>query len=245
MNDFLTAKEVIDLLKIDRTTLYRMIKEERIKGIKIGSQWRFLKKEIDSIVNPETAGSIIEGSAEVLPIHCIGPIQDVFSDMAQVAAVTTDHKGVPISEFSNPCRFCNLILSSKEGKKRCHQSWLNIEIDEKKGEQFVKCHAGLFYTKADISIDNNKVAMLVTGQFYIDKTNRDDEEIRISKLAGELGIGKEKLLDAAGEITVIDDRMKQFVGKWLKKVVRSFEIIGLERKELMNKLRNIAEISNF
>ena len=51
MADFLTAKQVIELLKIDRTTLYRMLKEERIKGLKIGSQWRFSKQDIDVLLS--------------------------------------------------------------------------------------------------------------------------------------------------------------------------------------------------
>ncbi|MGB9754636.1 helix-turn-helix domain-containing protein [Roseiflexus castenholzii] len=41
MNDLLTTREVQDLLKLDRTTVYRMLKEGRLTGVKVGQQWRF------------------------------------------------------------------------------------------------------------------------------------------------------------------------------------------------------------
>src|SRR5664279_3305453 len=111
MSDYLTAKQVIELLRIDRTTLYRMIKENRIKGVKVGSQWRFFSGDVDAIMNGKSNDSspAIDPPKEVLPVNCIQPIQEVFSDIIGVAALTTDSDGVPITEISNSCNFCNTV----------------------------------------------------------------------------------------------------------------------------------------
>src|SRR4051794_39030975 len=49
MSELLTVKEVQDLLKIDRITVYRMLRNGRLTGVKIGHQWRFSRSEIDSL----------------------------------------------------------------------------------------------------------------------------------------------------------------------------------------------------
>ena len=38
MPNLLTAKEVQELLSVDRTTIYRMLKDGRLKGVKVGNQ---------------------------------------------------------------------------------------------------------------------------------------------------------------------------------------------------------------
>lgn len=49
--DFLNVSEVADLLSVSNQTIYNMIKDKRLKPVKIGKEWRFMKKDIDSIIN--------------------------------------------------------------------------------------------------------------------------------------------------------------------------------------------------
>ncbi len=242
MNNLLTAKQVIDLLRIDRTTLYRMLRDGRIKGVKVGSQWRFPKNDIDCLLIPQdgTSGS---GSHDILPLHCLQPIQEVFSDMIQVSAVTTDMDGVPISKFSNPCSFCELIQSTKKGRLACMHSWKTIQFEQGAEGKFAVCHAGLNYTGANIVMDNKKVAKIIAGQFYEAKQDPEKEKMRIRKLAKNFGIEESKLLKASKNITIIDARIAAFLGKWLQKVAVSFATLGNERRAFMRRLKNIEELS--
>ena len=45
MAELLTTKQLEDLLKIDRITVYRMLNDGRLKCVKIGNQWRFPRNE--------------------------------------------------------------------------------------------------------------------------------------------------------------------------------------------------------
>lgn len=244
MDDFLTAKQVIEILSIDRTTLYRMLRENRITGVKVGSQWRFRRPDIECLLQPaEGEPSQVLVSRDILPLHCLQPIQEVFSDMIQVSAVTTDADGEPISQFSNPCRFCELILASKKGKAGCLRSWKDIQFSNDDKTAFATCHAGLNYAGANIMMDGNKVAKLIAGQFYVSRPDEKEEKKRVRKLAAEFGIDEKELLKAATEVTIMDKRITSFLGKWLLKVANSFATLGYERRELMNRLKNIAEMS--
>ncbi len=245
MSDFLTAKQVINLLKIDRTTLYRMLKEERINGVKIGSHWRFSRSEIDRLIKPdqEDAKQKIEVSADALPMHCIKPIQDVFSDIAQVAVVTTDVEGVPLSGLSNSCGFCEMILATEKGKQACIDSWKSTDVKRNSTSRFHVCHAGLHYAGTSVSVEGKKIAMLIAGQFHADEASRLGETA-VKRIAQEFDLEFETLWKESRRITVLDERTKQSIGKWTASVARSFETIARERNELVGRLKNIAEISN-
>ena len=246
MTDFLTAKQVIELLNVDRTTLYRMIKENRIKGVKVGSHWRFLSSDVNAIMNgklPDLLPSL-ELPKEILPVHCIQPIQEVFSDIIGVAALTTDSEGMPITEISNSCGFCNMIMSTESGKAACRNSWKNLKFSNDGKPVFNTCHAGLKYSGAYIKVENNEVAKLITGQYFISKPKADFNK-NIKSLAQNFGLDNKKLLTAANEVIIIEERTKNVMSKWLLKIAGSFERMAVERKELLNKLKNIAEISNF
>ena len=49
MDNLLTTRQVQDRLKVDRITIYRMLQDGRLRGVKIGQQWRFPEKEIERL----------------------------------------------------------------------------------------------------------------------------------------------------------------------------------------------------
>ena len=50
-NQYLTVKEVTELLKVSRLTIYRWVKSKKLPAIKIGKEFRFAKGEINSFLN--------------------------------------------------------------------------------------------------------------------------------------------------------------------------------------------------
>jgi len=48
--EFLTTKEIAELLRISVHTIRVMLNEKTIQGYKVGGQWRFDKKEILELV---------------------------------------------------------------------------------------------------------------------------------------------------------------------------------------------------
>ncbi len=53
--DYLNVEETADLLRVSTQTIYNMIKSGRLKGVKFGREWRFLKKSIESLQYNEDA----------------------------------------------------------------------------------------------------------------------------------------------------------------------------------------------
>ena len=245
MDDFLTAREVQDVLKVDRTTIYRMLKDGRLAGVKVGQQWRFSKGEVEALLSgkEQDDDSLPTSLTTVLPLHCIQAMQNVFAEVAQVGSVTTAPDGEPLTKISNSCRFCNLILASQSGRRACMASWQKLAEQPERHPQFVTCHAGLQYACARIEVGKAANPMLIAGQFYLAPPDPDEQAARIRQLAALHGLNQQALANAAAELLVLDERKQAQIGKWLETVARTFEQIARERGELMGRLRRIAALS--
>lgn len=148
MDDLLTTKQLQDLLRVDRITIYRMLNDGRLSGFKLGGQWRFPRREIAVWLQEQQSGVgwasgpclPVDGPlpfSQVLPLGCIRAIQVVCAEAMGIALVTTDMNGAPLSGVSNACDFCTLILATERGQIRCSESWR-----QQPDGQVRSCHAG-------------------------------------------------------------------------------------------------------
>jgi excisionase family DNA binding protein len=243
----LTAKQVRELLKVDRTTIYRMLKDGRLSGVKVGSHWRFYSKDVEDLFNGSRriVDNNLPISSDILPLRCMQSVQDVFSEIAEIGAVTTNTDGQPLTRISNSCDFCKLILGSESGRSNCINSWRKLSERQDTPPEFITCHAGLQYARARIVVNETLIAMLVVGQFYITVPDSDEERGRIHKMAGLYSIGKDLLTQAARQIPILDKRKVSQLTNWVGAVAHTFEQISTERADLMSRLRQIAEMSVF
>ena len=52
--DLLNVSETADLLRISNQSVYNMIKDGRLKAVKMGREWRFMRKDLESIFNSDS-----------------------------------------------------------------------------------------------------------------------------------------------------------------------------------------------
>ena len=52
----LTVNELSQYLKLDRMTIYKMLKEGKIPAARIGHQWRFFREDIDAWIRSKSVG---------------------------------------------------------------------------------------------------------------------------------------------------------------------------------------------
>lgn len=75
--DLLNIKEVADLLRVSNQTVYNMIKDGRLKPIKMGREWRFIRKDINSIIYDKPyqiaarglTGDVVKEDKDVIDKH--------------------------------------------------------------------------------------------------------------------------------------------------------------------------------
>jgi excisionase family DNA binding protein len=250
MEELLTTKQVLDILQVDRTTVYRMLKDGRLSGVKVGQQWRFPRSEVDDLLSgsPSTPVEPARPSRptitrDALPISCLQSVQDVSAETMEVGAITTDLDGQPLTEISNSCQFCNLILNTKTGYQACVNSWRKLARQYDSAPHFVTCHAGLQYARASIELHDTPYAMLITGQFYIMAPDPDEVKQRVSRLAQLHGLDEAELARAAAGLSILSPKKQGKITPWLEKLAGTFSLLGRERADMLDRLRRIASMS--
>jgi excisionase family DNA binding protein len=246
VDDLLTTKQLQDLLQVDRITIYRMLNDGRLHGFKVGGQWRFSQREIeiwlqeqqsklDPSVSP-TPSSHMQPSPQTLPLSCVEAIQGVCAEALEIAAVTTDLEGSPLTDISNSCAFCDLILSTEHGRRRCAQAWGRLG-----NGQAHTCHAGLLCITAPIEVGGQSVAITAGCQFAAARSGRWQEAM--ADVAAELALRVEDLKKAADSVRILPEEELTRISRLLRRVAGTFSEIGQERLSLLSRLQHIAEVS--
>lgn len=244
-DELLTARELQELLRVDRTTIYSMLKEGRLPGFKVGGQWRFSRQEIRIWLEKQRAEAEqipVHPSPDVLPLDCVQSIQAIFSEAMDVSSIATRLDGQPLTQTSNACAFCNLMMSTPEGFQRCVGSWHALAGQKEQKPRLCKCHAGLLYARGQIKVEDEFVAMVFAGQMVVDGI-LETISSRADELATVCRVDPAQLHDALPSVhSLTTERSEQLI-RLLGRLAETLSVIGRERLALLRKLRHIAEVT--
>lgn len=254
-NDLLTTKQLMELLQLDRTTIYRMLNDGYLPGVRMGGRWRFSRQAIDTWLAGQNhsesihATNTVEQTAvalradRVLPLDCLQPIQEVFALTSEMGAVMTDIDGNRLTPFSNPCAFCALILSTADGRANCQATWKRLAEHNGNPPRFEQCHAGLSCARGYIVVGNTPIAMLVVGQFVVNQPAEVRTHTHIAQIAQSCGVSEKKLGEAVRTLHVLPPaRAEQLLGL-AQKVADTCSHIAQERIDLLSRLKQVVEIA--
>ncbi len=245
MDDLLTTKQVLELLKVDRITIYRMLQDGRLKGVKIGQQWRFPSREVERLLGrEEPAVQSVEQSADpTFPVHCVQTIQDLFSDVSQIAALVLNMRGELLTQISHPNAFYQLLVSSPTGQEAYQTTWHKFIQQSGSGIKKFIDFAGMGYVGAPVYDRGEQVGLFLSGQFYWQLPDAREEEERMRRLAVELGISLEALQRAARTIAVISPDQHTRLENWPGTAARAIQSILRERISYIERLQQIANLT--
>jgi excisionase family DNA binding protein len=246
MTDYYTTKQVQDLLKVDRITIYRMLQDGRLRGVKIGQQWRFAQREVERLLSgaPVADEALAPSGADSgFPTHCVQTIQDLFSDVSQIGALVVDKTGRPITQVSGACAFCQQWLQNPAGQAACQQTWREVAQQGAGGRRFFTCHAGLQYIAAAIGDPAEPAGYFLAGQFHWQTPEPREQAERLRRAAGQVELTPAAFQQAAENIPVIAPDQHAQVEAWPQSAARAIESILRERIGLIQRLQQIANLT--
>lgn len=244
MENFLTTKQVQDLFKIDRITVYRMLQDGRLKGVKIGNQWRFPQREVERLLSGATVEiEDVEEKETVFPIHCLQTIQNLFTSVSQCSALIIDHEGELVTQISQPGPLCKQLLSKAKGKEFCETSWRQIAKRASGRSEVFTCHAGLKYYGSVIMTQNKKQGVFLTGEFYSEDSDPELLTDSLKKIARQCGIDEHEIMAAAHQVKKLSKEEQQHFASQPEAAATAVESILSERTAFMERLQQIANLT--
>lgn len=250
MSEFLTTRQLQDILHVDRTTIYRMADDGRIPAIKVGSQWRFPRHSIEgwlktqSPVGATVQDAPIQGNADLrnlLPIECVQRIQDTFADILGVMLIVTDLDGRAVTAPSHACRLFALAERSPMAQQQCRQEWAALARQPDLQPTFSHSHLGLLHTRGLVRVGSELQAMLVVSG--IAPAKWPPAETEIARLSEYLDAPETEVRQAVANAFVLNDAQKQQVLAYVQRIADIVAHIMNERNILFSKLRSIAELT--
>jgi len=113
-DDVLTLAEIASFLKVSKKTIFRMNKDGRLKGFKVGSQWRFVRPVVDdwiadgiNTIPQKNLVNIIKTAEQIIPLS------DLIPEKLIILNLQTGSKKNILSQLVAPLYKENLIDDPK------------------------------------------------------------------------------------------------------------------------------------
>ena len=264
MSDMLTAKEMQDLLQVDRSTIYRMAEAGRLPAIKVGKQWRFPGDQVETWLKSQAAApasfwepTVTNGGGDLalliqdglpardfaatLPLDCVQLIQDAFAETLGVTLITADLEGRPITQASNPFPLYSLLTESGGGHAICQERWKELGQMPALEPRFMPALAGLLCARALVRVGNELQAMVIA--FGVAPQNWPPPPDVAAGLAASLAVPPDDLCAALDSVFTLTPAEQKKVLVTIQRIADILAHIGNERQVLLGRLANIARLS--
>ncbi len=177
---------------------------------------------------------------DVIDIKVLQTFQDNFATGMNIASVTVDKDGTPVTTPSSYTSFCiDFTHSTKTGDDRCALS------HKKGGEEAARtrrpyiytCHAGLIDFAAPILIGDYQIGTILGGQVLTSAP----EEAKYRKTANEIGVNEEGYVDAVKNVYMTNEKNVTAAAEVLYIVANAFSNSGYEQLKLSNMSQTLSE----
>ena len=254
MTDLLTTKQVQELLRVDRTTIYRMVEGGQLPAMRVGKQWRFAQSDVErwlrngrhatlpaGAVETEPRASATAAAypaaptlAEILPPNCAQGVQDAFADMLGVTIVTTDMQGQPVTQISNPCGFFGALLAGNpDGWQHCVRTWQQLAGHVALEPKFTLNEMGLMCARGLIRVGAQLEGMVVIGG--IAPENWPPSAEQIAALAGLFGAEPDAVTASCDAVFRLDRASQERALRYVQRMADVLSQMIQDRLEYVQK----------
>jgi ligand-binding sensor protein len=177
---------------------------------------------------------------DVLDIDLLQKFQDNFAESMDLASVTVDINGEPVTKPSSYTSFCmNYTHSTKTGDDRCAQSHkIGGEKAAQSGRPYIyKCHAGLIDFAAPIMVDGVQIGTILGGQVLTSRPEADG----FRKTAREIGVDEDKYVEAVNKVNISTEKNIKAAAEVLFIVANALSQIGFQKHTLKKMSSDLVE----
>lgn len=248
----LTTKQVQELFRVDRSTIYRMAEDGRLPAVKVGRQWRFPSDRVESLLGesaestsaPTNGGAAKDQSAAldtVLPPDTAQAVADLAADLFGVMAVVTDMTGRALTTVSNPCGYFTSVFNAVYTPDRCSEGWRRLGEAIDLEPHFLPSHLGFLCARSFIRIGTNLAGMVIVGG--VAPTNWPPSEAEVAAFAAETGTPIETIDEHINEVYWIDEAHQDWIVRNLSRVSDLISLLADGHGRLVQKLDSIAALA--
>ena len=201
MTTYLTAKDLQDLIRVDKSTIYRMAEDGRLPAVKVGRQWRFPEREVMGWLGADTDSApmhVEHNLRELVSAELAASVADLTAAALGVTVVITDMDGRPLAPVANPCGLFDAVASDPAVLPRCIATWRKYGSVPDLVPRFGPSEFGFLCARAFVRRDTRLLGMVIAGGVAPDEWPPAAEEV--ARIATTLGVTESIIADHVGEV---------------------------------------------
>lgn len=246
------------LLRVDRTTIYRMVDGGQLPALRVGKQWRFARSDVErwlqngryGALSPLPAGDNGRGAptatagpsgglADALPLRCAQSAQDAFADLLGVTMVITDMQGRPVTQMSNPCGFVNALMGRRpDGIQHCVATWQQMAGQVALEPKFTLNEMGLMCARGLIRVGAELKGMVVIGGIAPDNWPPTAEQV--ARLSEMFGVDASAVAANCDAVFRMDRAAQERALRSVQRIADVFATMAQDRLEILVQQATVA-----
>lgn len=204
---YLTTRDLQDLIRVDKSTIYRMAEDGRLPAVKVGRQWRFPEAAVREMLGqhplPEPVNAAERPLIEALDSSAIQAIADLAADALGAMVVITAMDGQPLTEVSNPCGLYSAVASHPAVLRQCIDTWAHYGTVPELTPAFRPSQFDFLCARSFIRVGNELLGMVIVGG--VAPKVWPPQAVRIAEIATGLGVEAVLVADHIEEVFRLDE----------------------------------------
>lgn len=266
MADLLTTSQVQDRLRVDRTTIYRMIDAGHLPAIRVGKQWRFQAPDIERWLSAHAAATrageplvadavrpfperpagigVVTDPGDLkalLPLAAAQEVQNGFAEALGVTLVTTDMRGAPLTEISNACGFQAALMRDPTALQKCALVWRQLAASPSMEPKLYPNEMGLLCARGLIRSGSALLGMVVIGGIAPDPWPPSREGL--AAIADLFGLERGFVESNAGAVYRLDRPTQERALRGAQRIADIFSHLVADRAAVVRRMRTIESLT--
>ena len=191
---YLTTRDLQDLIRVDKSTIYRMAEAGRLPAIKVGRQWRFPEDAVMTWLGAAQppqgeAMHTTPGLADLVSAPVAQAIANLAADALSVMVVITDMDGAPLTKVTNPCGLFRAVADEASVLSRCVEMWRHYGEVPDLVPRFGPSDFGFLCARAFVRRGSELLGMVIAGG--IAPADWPPTASQIASIAAEFGVSSD------------------------------------------------------
>jgi excisionase family DNA binding protein len=243
----LTTRDVQELIRVDRSTIYRMAEDGRLPAVKVGRQWRFPEDEVlawlgrGGVAAEAPTPGTTNGLSSLVPAATLQALADLVGELLGVMVVITDVDGNPLTDVANACGLFDAVRRIPGSVEHCIEGWREYARAVDLAPRFEPSHLGFLCARGFVRVGSELKGMVIVGGIRPEAWPPPPEQA--DAMAEDVGMPRDDLAVHIGEVYDVDEARRRWILDSLPKIGDFVSRLANDCGRLVERLDAIADLA--
>lgn len=243
---YLTTKDLQELIRVDKSTIYRMAEDGRIPAVKVGRQWRFPEKAVREMLGQTTEPDAVRANEQRNALESVTPtarnaVAELAADALGAMVVVTRMDGRPLTSVARPCGLFAALGEDPAVSERCITTWARYGAVPDLTPVLAPSLFGFLCARSYVRVGTELLGMIIAGG--IAPADWPPRNSQIDRIAADLDVDSEVVAAHVDEVYHLDEPAQRRLLRLLPQFAVVLSHMAESAGQLVGRLDAIASLA--